>query len=78
MKTAVPLLLPSFIATRKKTFESHFIDKIDGKEKIRGIITTSSYEARAYGVKTAMPIAQALHSMPTDGRRPFQLSLFIT
>ena len=44
-----------------KSFEDYFIDK-DGK--IRGIITTSSYEARAFGVKTAMSVAEALHLCP--------------
>ncbi len=55
---------PVFYSDKKKTFESHFIDKIDGREKIRGIITTSSYEARKFGVKTGMPIAQALQLCP--------------
>ncbi|WP_294959465.1 DNA polymerase IV [Sulfurovum sp.] len=55
---------PVFYSDKKKTFESHFIDNIDGKNKIRGIITTSSYEARKFGVKTAMPIAQALQLCP--------------
>jgi len=55
---------PVFYSSQKKTFQSHFVDKIDGKEKIRGIITTASYEARAYGVKTGMPIAQALQLCP--------------
>jgi DNA polymerase-4 len=55
---------PVFYSDKKKTFENHFIDKIDGRDKIRGIITTSSYEARAYGVKTAMPISQALQLCP--------------
>lgn len=55
---------PVFYSDKKKTFESHFIDHIDGKDKIRGIITTASYEARAFGVKTAMPIAQALQLCP--------------
>ena len=51
-------------AQGKKTFDSYFVDKIEGRDKIRGIITTSSYEARAFGVKTAMPIAQALQLCP--------------
>ena len=55
---------PVFYSDKKKNFESYFIDKIEGKDKIRGIITTSSYEARKYGVKTAMPIAQALQICP--------------
>jgi len=55
---------PVFYSDRKKSFREKFVDIIDGREKIRGIITTSSYEARAYGVKTAMPIAQALRLCP--------------
>ena len=55
---------PVFYSDKKKTFESYFVDKIDGRDKIRGIITTSSYEARAFGVKTAMPISQALQLCP--------------
>lgn len=55
---------PVFYSNKKKTFESFFVDTINGQQKIRGIITTSSYEARAFGVKTAMPIAQALQLCP--------------
>ncbi len=55
---------PVFYSDKKKTFNSYFVDKIEGREKIRGIITTASYEARAFGVKTAMPIAQALQMCP--------------
>ena len=33
-------------------------------DKIRGIITTASYEARAYGVKTAMSVHEALRLCP--------------
>ena len=55
---------PVFYSDKKKTFDSYFVDKIEGREKIRGIVTTASYEARAFGVKTAMPIAQALQICP--------------
>jgi DNA polymerase-4 len=55
---------PVFHSNFEKTFQNYFIDKIDNKEKIRGIITTASYEARECGVKTAMPIAQALTLCP--------------
>lgn len=39
-----------------KSYEEYFVDP-DGK--VRGIITTASYEARAYGVKTAMSVSEA-------------------
>ena len=55
---------PIFYSEKEKTFESVFVDNINGQRKIRGIITTASYEARAFGVKTAMPIAQALQLCP--------------
>ncbi len=45
----------------KKSFKDYFVDK-DGR--IRGIITTASYEARAYGVKTAMSVNEALRLCP--------------
>jgi len=49
-----------------KTFHQYFVDvDKNGYEKIRGIITTSSYEARAYGVKTAMSVAEALRWCPS-------------
>lgn len=45
-----------------KSFGEYFVDP-DGR--IRGIITTSSYEARAYGVKTAMSVNEALRFCPS-------------
>jgi DNA polymerase-4 len=55
---------PVFYSEKQKTFENYFIDDIDGRKKIRGIVTSGSYEARAKGVKTAMPLAQALQLCP--------------
>jgi DNA polymerase-4 len=55
---------PVFYTDREKSFEEYFVDSRDGERKIRGIITSASYEARAFGVKTAMPVAQALHLCP--------------
>ena len=55
---------PVFFYDHKESFDSFFVDKINGKKKIRGIITTASYEARAFGVKTGMSIAQALKLCP--------------
>ena len=45
-----------------KSFKEYFVDK-DGK--VRGIITTSSYEARKFGVKTAMSVSEALRYCPS-------------
>jgi len=56
---------PVFYSDKEKTFESVFVDNTSSQKKIRGIVTTSSYEARAFGVKTAMPLAQALQLCPT-------------
>ncbi len=55
---------PVFYNDKIKDFKSYFVDNINGVEKIRGIVTTSSYEARAFGVKTAMPISHALQLCP--------------
>lgn len=44
-----------------KGFDEYFVD---GNKKVRGIITTSSYEARKYGVKTAMSVNEALLRCP--------------
>jgi len=44
-----------FIDKNEKNLPEYFKD--DGR--IRGIVTTSSYEARAYGIKTGMSIAEA-------------------
>ena len=69
---------PVFYSDKEKTFENTFIDTIDGREKIRGIITTASYEARAFGVKTAMPIAQALQLCPQMVVVPSHYTLYHT
>jgi len=45
----------------EKSFKEYFVDE---NGRIRGIITTSSYEARAYGVKTAMSVNEALKLCP--------------
>ncbi|WP_321777472.1 DNA polymerase IV [Sulfurimonas sp.] len=56
----------SFVPTFYKAYEES--DDINGFKdadgKIRGILTTSSYEARAFGVKTAMSIREALGLCP--------------
>ena len=49
---------------KDKAFENFFIDKRGDKTKIRGIITTASYEARAYGLKTGMTIRESLLLCP--------------
>ncbi|WP_457748777.1 Y-family DNA polymerase [Sulfurimonas sp.] len=57
----------SFVPTFYKAYESKDDDLANFKDangRIRGILTTSSYEARAYGVKTAMSIHQALQLCP--------------
>lgn len=57
----------SFVPTFYKAYEEKD-DDIDAFKdedgRIRGILTTSSYEARAYGIKTAMSIKEALSLCP--------------
>ena len=57
----------SFVPTFYKAYETKD-DNIDAFKdsdgKIRGILTTSSYQARDYGIKTAMTIREALQLCP--------------
>ena len=57
----------SFVPTFYKAYETKD-DDIDAFKdpdgRIRGILTTSSYEARAFGIKTAMSIREALELCP--------------
>lgn len=58
----------SFVPTFYKAYEKSDDDLDSFKDKdgrIRGILTTSSYEARSYGIKTAMSIREALQLCPT-------------
>ncbi len=57
----------SFVPTFYKEYEErddNIASFIDKNGKIRGIVTTSSYEARSYGIKTAMTIREALQLCP--------------
>jgi len=57
----------SFVPTFYKAYEEKDddIDAFkDSDGRVRGILTTSSYEARAFGVKTAMSIREALQLCP--------------
>jgi len=57
----------SFVPTFYKAYEKKDddIDAFrDADGKVRGILTTSSYEARAFGIKTAMTIREALQLCP--------------
>jgi len=57
----------SFVPTFYKAYEEKDddIDAFKDKDgRLRGILTTSSYEARAYGIKTAMSIREAKQLCP--------------
>lgn len=51
----------SILTKNNKNSEEYYKDH---NGRIRGIITTSSYEARRYGVKTAMSVSEALTLCP--------------
>lgn len=48
----------------KESVQNNLHQFKDADGKIRGILTTSSYEARSYGIKTAMTIKEALQRCP--------------
>ena len=50
--------------TKKNSLGSYIDSFKDEDGRVRGILTTSSYEARAYGIKTAMTIREALQLCP--------------
>ena len=52
--------VPSIFYDAKSDFESYFLEG----SRIRGIIITASYEARALGIKTGMTIREALNIYP--------------
>ncbi len=57
----------SFVPTFYKAYDKSDDDIAafkDADGKIRGILTTSSYEARGFGIKTAMTIREALQLCP--------------
>ncbi|NOX15794.1 MAG: DNA polymerase IV [Epsilonproteobacteria bacterium] len=60
----VPNLFYSENSKQKSDFKNFFVEKYKNRVKIRGIIVTASYEARSYGLKTGMSIAQALGLCP--------------
>ncbi len=60
----VPNLFYSDVGEKKQDFDTFFIDKDEDRVRVRGIITTASYEGRAYGVKTGMTIWEALRLCP--------------
>lgn len=69
----------SFVPTFFKAYEESDDDLDSFKDpdgRIRGILTTSSYEARAFGVKTAMNISEALGLCPNLIIKAPNMSLF--
>ncbi|BDY13270.1 DNA polymerase Y family protein [Hydrogenimonas cancrithermarum] len=54
----------AFVPTLFYNAESSFRDYFVENDRIRGIVITSSYEARACGIKTGMTIREALQQSP--------------
>ena len=69
----------SFVPTFYKEYEESDDDLNAFKDedgRVRGILTTSSYEAREYGVKTAMSIREALRLCPELTIKSPNMSLY--
>mgnify|MGYP003519875807 FL=1 len=74
------------MATNRASFSSKILDSedenssndyfVDENNKIRGIITSASYEARAFGVKTAMSVNEALKLCPNLKMIPPNYNLY--
>ena len=74
------------MTTNRASFSSKILDSedenssndyfVDENNKIRGIITSASYEARAFGVKTAMSVNEALKLCPNLKMIPPKYNLY--
>ena len=79
-------LVKRTMATNRASFSSKILDSedenssndyfVDENNKIRGIITSASYEARAFGVKTAMSVNEALKLCPNLKMIPPKYNLY--
>ena len=49
---------------------------VGGRAESRGVVSTASYEARACGVRTAMPISQALRHCPQGVFLPVDMAAY--
>jgi len=49
---------------------------VGGSAERRGVVSTASYEARACGVRTAMPMAQALRRCPQGVFMPVDMAAY--
>jgi len=50
---------------------------VGGNPKGRGVVSAASYEARKYGVHSAMPMAQAIRLCPQGIIRPVRMSRYV-
>ena len=50
---------------------------VGGNPKGRGVVSAASYEARKYGVHSAMPMAQAVRLCPQGIIRPGRMSRYV-
>lgn len=59
--------MDAFFASVEQRDQAHLRGKpviVGGKPQSRGVVSTCSYEARAFGVRSAMPLAQAYRLCP--------------
>ena len=56
--------VPAYFFEHQSTQENDLNKFIDPDGRIRGMLTTTSYEARAYGIKTGATIREALQKCP--------------
>jgi len=67
--------LPVIVGGRIRTTEEGGAPE-ENKRKLRGVVSTCSYEARAYGIHSAMPLSKAYELCPTAKFLPVNMALY--
>lgn len=68
--------LPVIVGGKIKTGEEKATEGIDREKKIRGVVSTCSYEARVHGIHSAMALSRAYELCPDAKFLPVNMPLY--